>query len=54
MSEDKFGALVPEMNLSVPAMRFQATRLSLDADTFGGRARPSCHVSYYRRVLILP
>src|SRR5713226_1037600 len=29
------------------------SRGPLDADTFGARARPSCHVSYYGRVLIL-
>jgi hypothetical protein len=55
----KFGALVPEMNLSTPARRFQ--QHDCLEGTAGRRhvrgargARPSCHVSYYRCVLILP
>lgn len=52
-----FGDLVPEMNLSTPARRFQATRPSRGdrwTPTRSGGARPSRHVSYYRCVLILP
>jgi hypothetical protein len=45
------------MNLSTPVRRFQATLLSRGdrwTPTRSGGARPSCHVSYYRCVLILP
>jgi len=52
MCEDKLGALVPEMD-------FQATRLSLAADTFGARAPvlprvilPACFDPSTRRVWI--